>query len=151
MLFTSGHTSMRTWLAPAGYTTGPSWVTSKRSNVSASRSVIVSDVTGVDVDEALRMPSVIVLASPDWATADPSAQSFVATGEGRTGMSTSMSAESVTVLVLLPERVAVLVTTLPSVNGVSTGSRIPISTWRDCPAGIPVLPAGFGGLGSGIV
>ena len=44
--------------------------------------MIVSDVTGVDVEEALRIPSVIVLASPDWAIADPSTQSFVATGRG---------------------------------------------------------------------
>ena len=113
--------------------------------------MIVSDVTGVDVEEALRIPNVIVLASPDWAIADPSAQSFVATGEGRTRMSTSMLADAVTVLVLSLDSVAVLVTTVPSVNGVSTGRRMPMSTWRDAPAGIPVLPVGLGGAGRGIV
>ncbi len=93
--------------------------------------MIVSDVTGVEVDDALRMPSVIVLASPDWAIADPSTQSLVATGEGRIGMSTSMLAEALTVLVLEPDSVAVLVTTVPSVNAVSTGSRMPMSICRD--------------------
>lgn len=115
-------------------------VTVNRSNVSAPTSSTVSEPTRAVEDEPFLTPSVIVLSSPAPATALPSLQAFVATGRTTRGTSTVTSARSLAAGALSAVTVAVLGITVPSETTVSSGSRTPICTLFDEPAGKPTEP-----------
>ena len=87
-------------------------------------------------------------ASSDPATALPSLQDLVATGVTTRGTETVTLAVLVTKVALSAVKVPVLPNTVPSVTGLSAGTRTPSTTLIGEPSGSPTEPGGFGASNS---